>query len=418
MAVALKFFVLAFSAKVLAYPLCESRLSKYCNDTKRINYNNALFVWNQSANTVKTSYFIAHGIVLILIMLPSVLGNGALIATVIVEKRFRTPTNHLIVSQCTADLSMTLIVQLLSLVAILHRGWDLAPQWCMIQVIFMRIFQYATVLHLTLLAIDRYIVIVKSNRKDRFTQKQVFYACGILWLIATILALPWDVFLFPTSTWFEVTTTFCYARYTKSEDGKWFILVIARVILLLIIPGLVMIFCYYHILGMLRTNRRKVGPSTISNWRKIAVAVYAKSAYTSLAVLCSFCICLLPFLIGFGLSLIGNVVSYETMSAFRMILFANTVVKPLIYITRSVAWSKKLRRLFTKRKKSKRKTVDSPSTKRLSRYIVGDSHGNRAASMNSKLSNSHCVKHFSTHDFHELFSVSGTKQAWKKCTDE
>ena len=412
MAGALKFLILASSAEVLAYPLCESPLSSYCNGTRRVIYSSVLFIWNKGASSVATSALTAHGIVLILLMLMSVLGNGALIVTVIIEKRFRTPTNHLVVSQCVSDVLMTLIVQLMTMIALLHGGWDSGPGWCMLQAMLMKTLLSVAFLHIALLTIDRYIVIVKSSRKDRFTLKEVSIASGMAWLLSVILSMPWGVITAPSSTWYEVTTTFCYSRLVNVHENHGHVLVLVRAVLLLIAPGLIIIFCFYNILSVLRTNRRKVGPSTVSNWRKIAIAVYAKSAYTCLAVLCSFCMCVLPYLIISSLTSMGKSVSYEALATSRAIIFVNTAIKPIIYIARSVAWSKKLRRLFKRRGRSKRRTADSPSPKRISRYIIdkNKSHGKQA--INFKLPKSPIAKNFGNQDFHEMFRV-GRKQAWE-----
>lgn len=412
MASGLKFIILTSSAEVLAYPLCESHLSNYCNGTRRIIYNNVLFIWNKGASSIATSALTVHGIVLILVMLMSILGNGALIVTVIIEKRFRTCTNLLVVSQCISDVLMTLIVQLMTMIALLHGGWDSGPGWCILNAMLMKTLLSVAFVHIALLTIDRYIVIVKSSRKDRFTLKEVSIASGMAWLLSIILTMPWDVITFPSSTWFEVTTTFCHARQMNFEDKRGCILSMGRTVLLLVAPGLIIIFCFYNILSVLRTNRRKVGPSTVSNWRRIAIAVYAKSAYTCLAVLCSFCMCVLPYLIISSLTFIGKSVSYEAYAASRAIIFANAAIKPIIYIARSVAWSKKLRRLLKRRQRSRRRTADSPSSKRISRYIIdkNKSHGKRSTSF--KLTKNHIVKSFGNQDFHEMFRV-GRKQAWE-----
>jgi len=411
---ALRLFILVSSAKVLAYPLCQSQLSENCNNTTRVTYNGVLFVWNKDTSSVPETAIIVHGIVLGLIILLSVLGNGALIVTVIIEKRFRTPTNHLVVSQCTADLCMTLIVQMMTLIALLRGGWDayIHPRWCIVQVMLMHALLSVTFLHLTLLAIDRYIVIVKSRRMDSFKQREFSIACGMVWLVATILSIPWDVISFPSSTWFEISTTFCSSRYVLSDDKRWCILFVARLILLFVIPGFVTIFCFYHILSVLRTNRRKIGPPTVSNWRKIAIAVYAKSAYTCLAVLCSFCICVIPYLIFATITLVGKNIPYEAFAASRVLAFSNAAIKPIIYIARSVSWSRKLHRLVMRRPKSKSRTVNSPSPKRISRYVVDRSEISWELSTIVKLPKSNFVKSFSTQDFHEMFRASRTKQAW------
>lgn len=377
-----------------------------------------IFVWNQGSSTISGKALTAHGVILSLIILPSIIGNGALILTVIIEKRFRTPTNHLVVSQCLIDLLITLTVPLLSLIAVFRGGMFLGPQCCILQVVLSRVFIFATVLHFALLSIDRYIVIVQSNRKDRFTQKEVAIACSSLWLLSAIFSLPWDILFYPEDTWFEITSTFCYVRYIQNDDRKWFTLTIIRAVLLLFIPILIMTFCYYHILGVLRMNRRKVCPSTVSNWRKIAVAVYAKSAYTSLAVLCSFFICALPFLIAHSFTLLGKVGSYEIMASFKVILFSSTAIKPAIYITRSVSWSRKLRRIFKKKKRSEQRIVDSPAPRRSSKYVVGNRHKTGKSSKNVKLGKCQNTRRFNSHDFLELFTVSGTKQAWESSLGE
>lgn len=401
---------IVFNGETLAYSLCESHSSDNCNGTKTDIWMDIKYIWNRGASTTTTKSLIAEGFFLCLIMLTSLIGNGALIGTVILEERFRTPTNLLVISQCIADLGLTFIVVMLSFVAICQGGWQLSPALCLIQVFFNRLFLYLTVLNFALLAIDRYIVIVKTKSLNRFSKKQIFMFCCGLWAAALASAFPWDAFFLPSEIWFEVTTTFCYAKHTIPGQRASTIIVFVRVIFLLIIPGLIIIFCFYHILGVVRTNRRKVGPSTVSNWRKIAVAVYAKSAYTSMAVLVSFCVCIVPFLAIFGLSLIGTTVSYRVLSSFKDIYYANAAIKPLIYIARSEPWSKRLRRLLMKRPKIKRAVANSPASRKSSRYVVSQCTINKKPAIKKQRTNA--VKHFSTKDFHELFCVSGTRQAW------
>ena len=399
-----------FNEETLAYSLCESHSSDNCNGTRTEILMDVKYIWNRGASTTKTKSLITEGVFVCLIILMSLIGNGALIGTVILEERFRTPTNLLVISQCIADLGLTFIVVMLSFVTICQGGWQLSPALCLMQVFFNRLFLYLTVLNFALLAIDRYIVIVKTKSLNRFSKKHIFMFCCGLWAAALALAFPWDAFLFPSEIWFEVTTTFCYARHTIPGQRASTIIVFVRVICLLIIPGLIIIFCFYHIFGVVRTNRRKVGPSTVSNWRKIAVAVYAKSAYTSIAVLISFCVCIVPFLAIFGLSLIGTTVSYRVLSSCKDIYYANAAIKPFIYIARSVPWSKKLRRLLVKRPKVRRAVANSPASRKSSRYVVSQCPMNQKPAIKTQSSNA--VKHFSTKDFHELFCVSGTRQAW------
>ncbi|XP_065068867.1 beta-1 adrenergic receptor-like isoform X2 [Rhopilema esculentum] len=401
------------SSSSLSYHLCKTIHSSSCNNTFRKYYRDVPFIWNKNALKLPRRELTGEGVVLALIMIPSLLGNGALIAMVTFENKFRTPTNLLVISQCIADLLMTFFVISLSAVAVAKGGWRLHQMWCLFQVTANRAILFVTCLHFALLAIDRYIVIVKTKSTDRFSKQQILVACSVLWFIALIFAFPWDVFFFPREVWFEVTSTFCYARYTFPGQKNSTILIFARIIGILTIPGLVIIFCFYHIFSVVRTNRRKVGPSTVSNWRKIAVAVYAKSAYTSMAVLVSFCLCVLPFIAVYGLSIIGNIIHYRTLMASKHIIYANSAIKPIIYIIRSVPWSKKMRVLLNRRRKATRTIADSPAFRRSSKYVVGNSLKSSALSFRSQTSTRNTAKQFSSKDFHELFCVDGVKKAWE-----
>ena len=409
----LNIVILIFSSRADGYSLCESKASPNCNGTKIEIFHSAEFIWNKGSMRETRGSLFLQGSCLLAIMLTSILGNGALIATVVFEVRFRTPTNFLVIGQCLADLLFALTVVLLGMISSLLGDWKLSGYWCTTQVFFNRFFLMLTFSNFTLLAVDRYIVIVKNKSRNRFDKKQIFVFSTLLWIICIAMALPWDFFIRPTEVWFEVTSTFCLSRFVFPVEQNSALLIFIRLAIFMVLPALIVIYCFYHIFGIVRTNRRKVGPSTVSNWRKIAVAVHAKSAYTSIVVVISFALCILPFLLAFGMTIIGKRVTYAAMAVTKCIYYANTTIKPLIYISRNVPWSRKLRQLFTRTSKKRTVARNSPAVRR-SKYAVHVLQQRKGAAYISdiRLARMNSRRRQPDIDFYQLFSIDSAKQAW------
>eukprot|EP00794_Sanderia_malayensis_P016049 gene16049-17671_t len=396
-----------------AYLLCRTITSPNCNNTRTEVYRSSSVVWNKASRHVSPALVISEAVVIFIILLTSLVSNGALIATLVFEARFRTPTNFLIIGQCIGDLFLTLTVILPAFIASVQGSWKLSAIWCMLQVFFNRFFLMVTFMNLAFLAIDRYIVIVKTDNRNRFSTKQIFMAFAMIWMSSFLLSFPFASLLYPAKVWYEATNTFCLYKYTQPISTGLITLLLVRVLVSIIIPILITIFCFCRIFGVVRTNRRKVGPSTVSNVRKIAIAVHAKSAYTSGAVLISFALSIMPFLFVFVLVIIKKEVSYATLATTKSLYYANTSVKALIYISRNVLWSRKLLRLFTRKHRSKRVIMNSPDRRRSSKYEIKDMRmKTRRLELTCSMPRVNSRKQLTSIDFHELFSVNGARQAW------
>ena len=403
------FLILVFySGSSEGYTLCIDQHSPNCNNSKQEVFNSVFFIWNKASLNASSASLVLEGIILCMIFLFSLLGNGVLASTVVIEERFRTPTNLLVIGQCFVDLGLGLSVVLLALVVVLQGGWMLKPHWCVAQTFFNRLFLSLSFLNFALLALDRYIVIVKTKHWNRFSKNQIISFSVCIWIVGISTSIPWDFLFFPSEVWYEITSSFCLIRYKIPVKQMSSLLVILRSIIYMIIPTLIVILCFYRILGIVRMSRRKVGPSTVSNWRKIAVAVHAKSAYTSIAVLTSFAVCILPFLLVIGLTMIGKPVSYASAAAAKCMYYANTGMKPLIYISRNVLWSRRLKQFITRRRKVQKVVTLSPVIQRAATYKLTD---NERRSDVPEL-NAPRRKKLTSKGFHELFSVSGSVQAW------
>ena len=358
-------------------------------------------------------------ITLLVIIITSLAGNGALVYTVFKEDKFRTPTNCFVISQCLADIGMTLTVMLITFIAICQRGWKLHYRVCVVQTFCNRLFLSLTILTFALISIDRYMVIVASVQK-KITTNKAFLVCILLWVEAVTTGLPWEFLTIPRKIGYDIAFSYCVLRYVVPASGGILLLLFIRTFLNALIPLLVILYCFYNILKAVRTHRRKVGPAVVSNWRKITIDAYSRSAYTSILVLVSFLICFIPFIVAYTLLIAQIEVPETAMTIFKFMYWSNAAIKPVLYITRSPQWLKKVRRLLfcmgNSRKPPKIITY-SPAARRSAKYAVPfneDQHKRNDLYKRSCSSNQPTIKkRLTPEEFNALFTVQNPRsQAW------
>ncbi|XP_015770861.1 PREDICTED: probable G-protein coupled receptor 135 [Acropora digitifera] len=262
------------------------------------------------------------------ITLASSIGNAILIYAVYADVRMRTATNMLIASQGIADLGTSILVMPFALVSVVADSWILGEKFCMANAFFNLFFTQTTVLHMTIIAFERYLVIVKAL----LCEISLFRATGLAafaWGLSFLTSLPWLDWTTDQATveYFEGYYV-CGIRYHPPVRG-------------LALPLVFITFCYHKIRKIIRKKNHSVCPMAQSNAQKLAINVYASSALTSKFVIGTsliqvFPACFLMLLDGLRVGCIPR----DLRTGFKWVMWCHCFVKPTIYASKNPAWRK------------------------------------------------------------------------------
>ena len=278
------------------------------------------------------------------ITLASSIGNAILIYAVYADVRMRTATNMLIASQGIADLGTSILVMPFALVSVAADSWILGEKFCMANAFFNLFFTQTTVLHMTIIAFERYLVIVKA------------LLCEISLLRATgLAAFAWGLSFLTSLPWLDWTTDqatveyfegyyVCGIRYHPPVRGLALIYVTLIILLFALLPLVFITFCYHQIRKVIRKKNHSVCPMAQSNAQKLAINVYANSALTSKFVIGTsliqvFPACFLMLLDGLGVGCIPR----DLRTGFKWVMWCHCFVKSTIYASKNPAWRKTIR---------------------------------------------------------------------------
>ena len=278
------------------------------------------------------------------ITLASSIGNAILIYAVYADVRMRTATNMLIASQGIADLGTSILVMPFALISVVADGWILGEKFCMANAFFNLFFTQTTVLQMTIIAFERYLVIVKPLRREISLLGATGLAASA-WGLSFLTALPWlDLTTDQATVEYFEGFYVCGIRYHPPVRGLALIYVTLIILLFAVLPLVFITFCYHQIRKVIRKKNRSVCPIDQSNAQKLAINVYASSALTSKFVIGTsliqvFPACFLMLLDGIGVGYIPQ----DLKTGFKWVMWCHCFVKPAIYASKSSAWRKTIR---------------------------------------------------------------------------
>ena len=279
------------------------------------------------------------GTPLALIIVTSLTVNGLLIKVICSDIRMRTTTNMFLLSQSIADVATTLLVMIPSFVAVLGDKWLLGDTLCQVHGFLNLYFTIITLLNLAMLALDRYFAIVRVSLKTyALAKKTALYIACAVWSVAFIGAFPWAAcFGNNNNVKIEFFRGFyvCGTTYKQPMSAYSLTVIILSITTFAFAPFAVVVFSFYQIMKTVRRRRLRVCPSIVSNQLRIAIDLYARSAYTSLLIIVTSLVFVFPacFSMTFdGLQIVHIDQDFET--ALKWLMWLHCVIKPLICATK------------------------------------------------------------------------------------
>lgn len=184
------------------------------------------------------------------------LGNLAVVCIYLnVRRRLKTMTDVFLLNLAVADLLFLLTLPLWAAEA--SGGWSFGSALCKVNSALFKVNLFSSVLLLTCISIDRYVVIVQTIKAHNSKQERRRYSalvCAVIWLLAVLLATP--ELIFAATVTVEEGRDYCRMVFPASVGNSTKILLLSlQVIMGFCLPLVVMIFCYSIIIATLLKSR-------------------------------------------------------------------------------------------------------------------------------------------------------------------
>uniref|UniRef100_F6YL33 Histamine H2 receptor n=1 Tax=Monodelphis domestica TaxID=13616 RepID=F6YL33_MONDO len=264
------------------------------------------------------------GLVLILLILITVLGNVVVCLAVGLNRRLRSLTNCFIVSLAITDLLLGLLVLPFSAACELGQACNFAKPLCKIYTSLDVMLCTASILNLFMISLDRYYAITAPLRYSMVvTPKRVVIALTLIWVISITFSflpihLEWNIQNLTNS---NLTPYKCKLQVNKAYglvDG----------LITFYVPLLVMCATYYRIFKIAREQAKRINHSYYNK----AVTIREHKATVTLAVVMgAFIICWFPYFTVFVYRGIWGDID-ETLEAIVLWLgYVNSALNPILY---------------------------------------------------------------------------------------
>nr|Q94741.1 RecName: Full=Opsin-1 [Schistocerca gregaria]CAA56377.1 locus opsin 1 [Schistocerca gregaria] len=266
----------------------------------------------------------------------SVIGNGMVIYIFSTTKSLRTPSNLLVVNLAFSDFLMMFTMSAPMGINCYYETWVLGPFMCELYALFGSLFGCGSIWTMTMIALDRYNVIVKGLSAKPMTNKTAMLRILFIWAFSvawTIMPLfGWNRYV-P-----EGNMTACGTDYlTKDWVSRSYILVYSFFVYLL--PLGTIIYSYFFILQavsahekQMREQRKKMNVASLRSAEASQTSAECKLAKVALMTISLWFFGWTPYLI------INFTGIFETMKISPLLtiwgsLFAkaNAVFNPIVY---------------------------------------------------------------------------------------
>uniref|UniRef100_A0A1A7XEC5 5-hydroxytryptamine receptor 1D n=1 Tax=Iconisemion striatum TaxID=60296 RepID=A0A1A7XEC5_9TELE len=130
-------------------------------------------------------------VLLAVVTLATALSNAFVIATIFLTRKLHTPANFLIGSLAVTDLLVSILVMPISIVYTVTKTWSLGQIVCDIWLSSDITFCTASILHLCVIALDRYWAITDALEYSKHrTTRRAGMMVVVVWVISVSISLP------------------------------------------------------------------------------------------------------------------------------------------------------------------------------------------------------------------------------------
>lgn len=134
---------------------------------------------------------VSASVLLALVTLATLLSNAFVIATIFLTRKLHTPANFLIGSLAVTDMLVSILVMPISIVYTVSNTWSLGQIVCDIWLSSDITFCTASILHLCVIALDRYWAITDAlEYSKRRTMRRAAVMVAVVWVISISISMP------------------------------------------------------------------------------------------------------------------------------------------------------------------------------------------------------------------------------------
>ena len=281
-----------------------------------------------------------------LIITAAIVGNTLVIIIILrAFRRLRLPSKYLLVSMAISDLLLPL-VNAPAAIAEAFASWDYSHTWCNVVAIPVCILADTTILHVTVIAVERYRAIRNPGmvRVVTFRWRQVAMLI-LLWLIPVITVLLGPLVVWESYSFTEQKPR-CQAAFERGQRAVTYSAVVR--VFIGVFPFTIICYCYLKILRTARNYARRTRVGVLNQNMPTQRQINdGRSSKMVAVILASFLTCYVPML---TTKICRTFLALDKMPKVWLLLtvslpLLNSLCNPLVYCVTNATFRRELRRL-------------------------------------------------------------------------
>uniref|UniRef100_A0A8C1KH34 Trace amine-associated receptor 4-like n=1 Tax=Cyprinus carpio TaxID=7962 RepID=A0A8C1KH34_CYPCA len=275
---------------------------------------------------------VAMYVLMLLMILTTVFGNLLIIISISHFKQLQSPTHLIVRSLAASDCLLGSLVMPYSMVRSVEGCWYLGDFVCKVHSSLDMSFCISSLLHLSLISVDRYWAICDPLRyKMRVTNNTVTVFTTFIWLFSFLYSF-YVVFSGVNTIGLElfIMQVYCVGSCVLFFNKQWGLIC---PILTFFLPGTIMSSLYLKIFHVARTHAKVMSESVTGGLKSQSSAHRERKAAKTLAiVMCVFLFCWLPYFTVTALDPFFNFFTPAVVfDALIWFAYLNSTCNPLIY---------------------------------------------------------------------------------------
>ncbi|XP_078365100.1 melatonin receptor type 1B-B-like [Oculina patagonica] len=271
-------------------------------------------------------------------------GNFLVCLAIKNNTKLRTVPNYYIASLALADMLMSLFGMPLTFATLIADDWILGEALCQYQGYVGTVLGIASLLIITLTAVNRYFRIVRVRQYSKYyTTKNAILSIVLAWSLALISPIPY--FAIGNRFRFHPGKVMCFFDL----DNNDIVYSVSTIICFVMLPFAVIAACYYKVFRTVRKHNSTLASTrTLGRAGKFGVAE-VQLAKLLFVILLSFVACWTPFLI---IDVIGAFKGQFYFPRYVYLVYTVSVefsscINPVIYGAMNKEFRSEFKKLFT-----------------------------------------------------------------------